>query len=102
MYFNLNELLLNENPIDGRLYTLPNLVIKKFSETKREQRTEFPSLSLPLSLKIFWNFFYVSNGPSEAVCLPRQSGRGPRDLENFFGKNLTIILLAREKRYLKF
>ena len=53
VYFNLNELLLNENQNDGRLYTLPNLVIEKFSETKREQRAEFPSLSLPLFLQLF-------------------------------------------------
>ena len=69
----LNELLLNESQNDGCLYTLTNLVIEKFSETKREQRTEIPSLSLLLSLKIFWEFFlcfqwsFRGSMPFEAV-----------------------------------
>ena len=95
VYFNLNELLLNENPNDGCLYTLPKPVIEKFGESKREQRTEFPSLSLPISLPILGIF---SKSP---MVLQRQSGRGTRDLEIFWGKFVYNFLRAG-KRYFKF
>ena len=82
----MNELLLIESQNDGCLYTVPNLVIEKFSETKREQRTEITSLSLPLSLKIFWEFFlclqwsFRASMPSEAVR------KGYSGLRKFFLK----------------
>ena len=102
VYFNLNELLLNENQNDGCLYTLPNLVIEKFSETKREQRTEIPSLSLPISLLIFLKFFlslkwsFRGSPPSEAVR------KGYSELRNFSEEKSFHNFVCAGKRYFKF